>query len=136
MSLLVYRKPFTHNTHESHRVVLMAVVDELTTRYTELVAARDTVSKSRYEQKRLDFKDPLARERGAVLKRTIHEAEQTAHNAERELWCLARQIPNDTHPDVPIGAEENARIVRVCGEPRQFDFACEDHIAIAARLGM
>lgn len=49
----------------------------------------------------------------AELKSRLAIAEKRLGALEDEMNILAGQVPNDTHPDVPIGPEENV-CVRVC----------------------
>jgi seryl-tRNA synthetase len=55
---------------------------------------------------------------------------QTSFNA----WLL--EIPNLTHPSVPIGRSEAENVeVRRWGTPRSFDFDVRDHVDIGAAVG-
>jgi len=113
-----------------------SAVDELAVRHAEYAEATARGNSARREQKRLDFTDPSSRAHATELKNVVRTAVAEAKAAEERLWFLARQLPNTTHPDVPEGSEENARVVRVAGKPRSFDFVPEDHVEIAARLGI
>ena len=55
---------------------------------------------------------------------------------EEELQREGRRLPNTTHPDAPIGEEENANVLRVHGSPRAFDFPVRDHLDLATALDM
>lgn len=112
------------------------MVDELVKTYEQFAQAVATRNTARHEQKLLDFREPSSRDRGAALKKVIQEAKELERSTQQQLWNLARQLPNSTHPDVPIGSEKNARVTQICGEPKAFDFPCEDHNVIGARLGI
>lgn len=56
---------------------------------------------------------------------------------EEQLQGEALRIPNMPHASVPAGANAAANAeVRRWGEPRQFDFAPKDHVAIGESLGI
>jgi len=54
------------------------------------------------------------------------------------LTEMAKAIPNYSHPDVPIGEEENAKVVRICGTQRTSEnagFELKDHLELGNALG-
>ncbi len=62
--------------------------------------------------------------------------EEELETLQAELDQLQHGIPNLLHASVPDGRDEAANIeVRRWGEPRQFDFAPLDHVAIGEGLG-
>jgi seryl-tRNA synthetase len=62
------------------------------------------------------------------------DAEITRIQAELDAWQLG--LPNLLHGSVPEGRDESAnQEVRRWGEPRKFDFAAKDHVAIGEGLG-
>lgn len=66
------------------------------------------------------------------LKAELGEVEGRAAAAEAQLHQKALLIPNNTHPDVPIGPEECASVVSVRGPKPHFDFVPRDHVALGA----
>ncbi len=64
------------------------------------------------------------------------EALHLAHqSAEVERGNLLSQIPNLTHPDSPIGIDEDAnKVLREVGKPRIFDFDPKDHLTLMESL--
>ncbi|KAG0169708.1 Serine--tRNA ligase, mitochondrial [Apophysomyces sp. BC1015] len=72
---------------------------------------------------------------GKIIKADIKKLDEQLQHIESELLLKALQIPNDTHPDVPVGPEANARQIKIVGEPRQEGWE-EDHLAIAQRLNI
>lgn len=66
-------------------------------------------------------------EKGRKLKQDIAEAETELKELETLLYQEAQLIPNLTHPDVPVGEEVNARVVKLGGEKRDFGFQPKDH---------
>lgn len=68
-----------------------------------------------------------------AVKTNIKEKEQELDQLEKELLEQALKIPNDSHPDTPVGPEEAARIIKTVGTPRR-DKDLQDHVTIAERL--
>jgi len=66
----------------------------------------------------------------------LAKAEQELVSLQAGLDRLLLDLPNLIHESVPSGRDESANVeVRRCGEPRRFDFAAADHVAIAEGLG-
>jgi seryl-tRNA synthetase len=72
--------------------------------------------------------------RGKELKEKIAGFEAGLAAITLDLDQAMKNIPNMTHPDVPAGAEENAREIERIGTPRVFDFEPKDHLQIGADL--
>lgn len=70
------------------------------------------------------------------LKSAVPEKEKTLAAIEEELFALVRVLPNQTHPDSPVGGEEDSREVRRWGQPREFDFPPKDHVALGEALDL
>ena len=66
------------------------------------------------------------------------EALHLAHqSAEVERGNLLSQIPNLTHPDSPIGVDEDAnKVLSEVGKPRNFDFNPKDHLTLMESLDL
>ena len=107
----------------------------------ELIAAVDDI---RREQNEIAGKIPKASkeerpaliERGKELKATVGDQETQLKETEAALRELQSQIPNLTHPDAPIGTEDEFTVVREWGQKPQFDFQPLDHVDIAAKLDL
>ncbi len=69
-------------------------------------------------------------ERGKVIKEEIASIEERLSAVEEEYVTLLRKIPNMTHPDVPIGGEEDAREIERIGEIPSFNFEIRDHLVL------
>jgi seryl-tRNA synthetase len=69
------------------------------------------------------------------LKSQLVQIELELSHVESELTMQALQIPNDTHPETPLGPETNARVIKTVGQPRT-QAPLEDHLTIAQRLDM
>ncbi len=74
------------------------------------------------------------RQQGIDLKLEVSAIETKLSAMEDRLESLARPLPNDTHPDAPIGDESKAKVVRVIGEKPHFNFTIKDHVDIGANL--
>ena len=75
-------------------------------------------------------------EEGKALKDQLAAIEGDLNALEVELQVEGQKIPNDTHPDVPIGGEEMAVLRREVGAKRDFSFEVANHVDIGERLGM
>lgn len=70
----------------------------------------------------------------AELKGKIEEGEERLEDIEAQLRNLASLIPNTTHPDAPIGSEDQARVIGKSGpSPIPFSFTPEDHVVLGER---
>lgn len=70
------------------------------------------------------------------LKEEVSELESTLAEVERTLLTLALAIPNDTHPDSPLGPEDAAVTLSVHGpEPIPPNIE-RDHVTICRKLGL
>ncbi|RLN92942.1 hypothetical protein BBJ28_00003343 [Nothophytophthora sp. Chile5] len=74
------------------------------------------------------------RARGLELKREVANVEEELARVSIELEMEALKIPNDTHPDVPVGAEEDSNVVLTHGEKPVFSFPPQDHYDLATNL--
>ncbi|KAL0077730.1 seryl-tRNA synthetase [Phycomyces blakesleeanus] len=72
------------------------------------------------------------------LKAQVRFQEERLQKVESALSSQALQIPNDSHPEAPVGPESQARLVKIVGTPRKdtADKILEDHISIARRLNI
>lgn len=69
-----------------------------------------------------------------VVKEKVHELSKVFAEADTELYELASALPNFTHPDAPIGPEENAVEVDRFGPPPVEASELRDHVNIAAKF--
>ena len=75
--------------------------------------------------------------RGKELKELVATVEADQVTLEAELRVEMLQVPNLTHPDAPIGRDDNDSItVRTWGTPPKFDFKPLDHVDLAEKLGL
>eukprot|EP01112_Ceratiomyxa_fruticulosa_P001391 TRINITY_DN1146_c0_g1_i6.p1 TRINITY_DN1146_c0_g1~~TRINITY_DN1146_c0_g1_i6.p1 ORF type:complete len:486 (+),score=100.97 TRINITY_DN1146_c0_g1_i6:320-1777(+) len=75
-------------------------------------------------------------EEGKLLKEKLMEKEKQERDLEMELIAEGMKIPNYTHPEVPIGPESNATVLKLVGEKRVFSFPPLDHLTIGKNLGL
>jgi seryl-tRNA synthetase len=114
---------------------------ELRQQRGEIISAGDAL---RHEQKEIAGRIPKATsderpaliERGKQLKEEVAANEAGARAVEAELRDLQSAIPNMTHPDAPVGGEEDAATVRTWGEKPAFDFESKDHVALMESLDL
>jgi seryl-tRNA synthetase len=111
---------------------------------------RRRTSLADFERQRADqkaFGKQVARAHGEEKARLVHQAkalaeavkaaEADADAAETELDGLLRRIPNVVQPEVPPGGEDDYRVLREVGTPRDFDvegFAPKDHTELGESL--
>lgn len=80
-------------------------------------------------------------ERAALLTKAkdlaaeVKAAEAEQHATADEVNELLAKIPNLVHPDAPVGGEDDFRVIKTVGEPREFDFEPVDHLDLGTRLG-
>ena len=70
------------------------------------------------------------------LKAQILELERQLAEIEDQLYDLASSVPNDTHPDVPIGPENVAITLSTHGPPPLPADPARDHVSIGRALGL
>lgn len=84
--------------------------------------------------------DPAAREahtaEGRRLKDEVTAREEELRVAELALDVALRALPNFLHPESPRGGEADFKVLATSGEPRSFDFAPRDHLALATALDL
>jgi seryl-tRNA synthetase len=74
---------------------------------------------------------------GKTLREQAGVLEKQQKLAQEELHAALLTIPNMTHPDAPVGKEAtDNKVIRRWGEPRKFDFAPKDHVALAEALDL
>jgi seryl-tRNA synthetase len=86
-------------------------------------------------------KDAAEREAMKEEGRKLREQKETAQaehdRLDAEAKALQGAIPNLTHPDAPVGGEQDSKEVRRGATPiRQFEFKPLDHVALGEKLGI
>ena len=102
-------------------------VEELRTRRNENAAAM--------KQKLDDEQRAGLIAEGKRLKEEIAGREEDLKSVEHELYEAADALPNLTHPETPIGADESAnRELEIVGTVPRFDFTPRDHVQLGTEL--
>jgi seryl-tRNA synthetase len=74
---------------------------------------------------------------GRSLREVVASLETQVKEVEAELRNALCALPNMTHPDAPVGGTpEDNKVISTWGEPRRFDFAAKDHVALAEALDL
>ncbi|MBI2448191.1 serine--tRNA ligase [Candidatus Microgenomates bacterium] len=101
---------------------------ELTTQIDELRAQRNKKSKEKPNQEEIE----LMRKVGEQIKDLEKELESIEENYKK----LLLSVPNLTHPDAPIGGEEDFKILEKKGHITEFSFEPKDHEILAKNLDL
>lgn len=109
----------------------------------ELISQGD---KLRQEQNEIAAKIPKEKDaaakqalvaRGKELKEIVAKSQTDQAALEAELRTEMLRVPNLTHPDAPIGKDENdSKTIRTWGTPRKFEFKPLDHVDLAEKHGL
>ena len=115
---------------EGQRKTRQIEVDELNRRANE-------VSKSIGKAKDAEEREARKAE-GRSLRDQTTAAQADLELISAEADVLLRLMPNLTHPDAPLGADDqsNLEIRRGRHEPPKFDFKPLDHVELAEKLGL
>ncbi|XP_071962144.1 serine--tRNA ligase, mitochondrial-like [Antedon mediterranea] len=62
------------------------------------------------------------------------QIESKIEEHEDAYYEAALKLPNRTHPDAPIGEENQARVIHIHGEKPKFDFPIKGHIELGENL--
>ncbi len=132
-------------TNIEARGVRNADVDRVVTLYADHVAILQRLETARKERNETSQKmkgklEQAERDvliaRGKELKEEIAGLEERIAAVDAEYDVAIRAIPNMTHPDVPVGGEDDAREIARYGEPTTFDFEPKDHLTLGADLNI
>lgn len=73
---------------------------------------------------------------GKRIKEELASVETSMDGLKSQLAAAAAQLPCDTHPESPVGPEDNARVVALHGTRRVFDFKPRSHLQLGESLGL
>ncbi|MBN2217631.1 MAG: serine--tRNA ligase, partial [Pirellulales bacterium] len=78
------------------------------------------------------------REEGRRLREEVADVKAEVDEIEVEQASIQTAIPNMTHPDAPVGGDEeaNREIAQGKTPPRAFDFKPLDHVELGERLDL
>lgn len=133
----------TQNSLNRGVTVDVAAIVSLKQKRGELIAQGDRIRQEQNEvaSKIPKEKDAAAKQaliaRGKELKEQAPKLDSELTVIEAELRVEMLKVPNLTHPDAPIGKDENeSKTVRTWGEKPKFDFKPLDHVTLCERLGL
>nr|CCA21315.1 seryltRNA synthetase putative [Albugo laibachii Nc14] len=92
-------------------------------------------TKSQHVATTNDLSEEMQRN-GKQLRETIICKEKKLEQVTSELELEAMNLPNDTHPNTPIGAEDASKLLVSYGQKPRFDFAVKDHSDLMHDLGL
>lgn len=98
-------------------------------RHQRNVQSKEFVTKTKEEKEALG-------EKAAELKSLLSQLESELQLKESDLVSKVTHIPNESHPDVPIGSYDNIRVVCLGGTKPVFNFSPRDHVEIGEGLGI
>ncbi|MBD3281066.1 serine--tRNA ligase [Candidatus Dojkabacteria bacterium] len=76
-------------------------------------------------------------DKATELKKELKEVEAKLEQENEKYETMLLQVPNVTHPDMPVGqSDEDNLVLRKWGEPKQFDFEVKDHVELGEALGI
>lgn len=110
--------------------------------YVQLTQEADAVRAARNENSTLMKRKLEAEERerliehGKNLKAELEAIDEKLHAVEAQLQVEGKKLPNLTHPDVPVGGEEEATLLREVGSKADFIFDAKDHVSLGEKLGV
>lgn len=73
-------------------------------------------------------------DKGKLLKEQLDGLEAELAATEAKLQHEGKRLPNMTHPNVPVGEEDAATVLKEINSPRSFDFEIKDHVALGEAL--
>jgi seryl-tRNA synthetase len=103
----------------------------------KLQTEANMVSKS-IGQAKSDSEREAKKEEGRILRDKAAALKTKLDTLETELDCIQRLIPNMSHPDVPIGADDTSNLRRFLGKTPipTFDFKPVDHVILGEKLDL
>ncbi|XP_045388018.1 serine--tRNA ligase, mitochondrial isoform X2 [Lemur catta] len=74
------------------------------------------------------------RARGREIRKQLVLLYPRETQLEEQFYLQALRLPNQTHPDVPVGDESQARVLHVVGDKPVFSFQPRGHLEIGEKL--
>ncbi|XP_063477260.1 serine--tRNA ligase, mitochondrial isoform X4 [Symphalangus syndactylus] len=74
------------------------------------------------------------RARGREIRKELVHLYSREAQLEEQFYLQALKLPNQTHPDVPVGDESQARVLHVVGDKPVFSFQPRGHLEIGEKL--
>ncbi|KAH9944269.1 seryl-tRNA synthetase [Epithele typhae] len=136
----------SHNAFNRKAPLPVGAVQTVARLYEEQKALNRDLNARRHERTavgeriRTSSKDPqrkqAALDEAKSLKAEITGLEERIGRMEEELYSLALAIPNDTHPDVPVGPESVAVTISTHGPEPLPASPTRDHVSICRALDL
>jgi len=103
----------------------------------KLQSESNALSKS-IGQSKSDSEREAKKEEGRILREKAATVKMQLDSVETELDNIQRVIPNMSHPDAPIGADDTANLRRALGKTPipTFDFKPVDHVVLGEKLDL
>lgn len=76
------------------------------------------------------------RARGREIRKQLVLLYPRETQLEEQFYLHALRLPNQTHPDTPIGDESQARVLHVIGDKPAFSFPPRGHLELGEKLGI
>ena len=103
----------------------------------QLQAQRNSLSKQIGQLKAKGESADALMAQVASVKDDLDAAAARLDVLQAELAQMLQALPNLPHDSVPVGSDESANVeLRRWGQPRSFDFAVQDHMALGTHLGL
>ena len=103
----------------------------------QLQAQRNSLSKQIGQLKAKGESADALMAQVASVKDALDAAAARLDVLQAELAQMLQALPNLPHDSVPVGSDESANVeLRRWGQPRSFDFAVQDHMALGTPLGL
>jgi seryl-tRNA synthetase len=120
-----------------HKVA--ALYEKQMNKLKQVEQLRSRRNKIAEEMKRKDL-DPATRqkyvEEGKTIKTTVTDLDKELDTLQTQLLEEGLKVPNLYHPDIPIGGEDAAKVIKTFGTKPAFDFEAKDHLELAKHLSL
>lgn len=139
---MVYK---SHNAYNRNYPLPVGALQSIARIYAEQKELSGRLSSKRHNRSSLGDRireaNDMAQKRAFIeeakyMKAEIIQLEEKLASNEETLLDLALQLPNDTHPDVPIGSEDAAVVLSTHGPPPLPATSDRDHTAVGRALGL
>nr|XP_004670488.1 serine--tRNA ligase, mitochondrial [Jaculus jaculus] len=97
-------------------------------------AVRSLLVKQGSSQVQKDPQYGTLRARGRDIRKQLVLLYSRETQLEEEFYLRALRLPNQTHPDSPVGDESQARVLHVVGDKPAFSFQPRTHLEIGEKL--
>ena len=115
-----------------HRFVQLETECRLMQQQVEELSRKANVVSKSIGVAKDDAERDQRKEEGRTLREQKEQLQEAIDRLTAEARAIYRSLPNLTHPEAPIGAEDHAREIRRGGpEVRKFSFPVLDHVVLA-----